>query len=166
MKAAYKITAFLFVFLLPLFLAAQNDTSVQDDEGTAIFLLVIGSVFVSAMIGAAIVGAFLAAFAIFVFFSLTALGMVTTSVAIGLYKRSFTTGFKSFFLLLFGITTAVLGAGSLLILQLFIPLHIPSGYLAPIGFFGGLASGLLLGKTLFYIVKEFIARLAKRLKAA
>lgn len=166
MKAAYKITAFFLVYQLPLFLAAQNDTSVQDDKGTAIFLLVIGTVFVSAMIGAAIVGAFLAAFAIFVIFSLAALGMVSTAVAIGLYKRSFTTGFKSFFLLLFGITTAVLGSGSLVVLQLFIPLNIPSGYLAPIGFSGGLAGGLLLGKTLFYIVKEFIARLAKRLIAA
>jgi hypothetical protein len=90
--------------------------------------------------------------------------MVSTSVAIGLYKRSFTAGFKSFFLLFFGITAAVLGTGILFLLNLFIPLSIPTAYLALIGFFGGLAGGLLLGRILFHIVKEMIAALAQRLK--
>ena len=132
----------------------------------ALFLLVIGSIFIAAMFGAAIIGAFLAAFAIFLLFSLTAFGMISTSLAIGLYKRSFTTGFKSLFLIFFGTTAAVLGTGSVFILKLFIPLSISSAYLALIGFLGGLAGGLLLGRVLFFIVKELITALSQRLKIA
>ena len=164
MKAFRKITTFFLVGLLPLFVAAQNDGSYQQDEAMDLFLLIIGGLFMAAMLGSAIIGAFLAAFAILLFFSITTLGLVSTSVAIGLYKRSFTAGFKSFFLILFGITAAVLGAVCILLFNLFIPLPIPSAYLLPIGFFGGLAGGLLLGKFLFYLVKELIAAFAHRLK--
>ena len=166
MKALLKLSVFLLTFLFPLSHSAQDYTSPQPDEGMDIFLLVLGSIFVCTMIGAAIVGAFLAAFVILLFFSLTAIGMVSTSVAIGLYKRSFSTGFKSLFLIFFGVINAFLGAGGLLLLNMLIPLHISGSYLVPIGFFGGLAGGLLLGHILHYVVKELIATLAKRLKPA
>lgn len=150
--------------ILPLFVTAQQDAPLQEDEEMNLFLLVLGSVFMAVMLGATIIGAFLAAFAILLFFSFTALGIVSTSVAIGLYKRSITAGFKSFFLIFFGITTAVLGTGILFLLNLFVPLPLPTAYLAPIGFLCGLAGGLLLGKILFYSVKKMIAALAQRLK--
>ncbi|NTS41350.1 hypothetical protein HRG84_10585 [Flavisolibacter sp. BT320] len=131
-----------------------------------IFLLVFATVFFSIMFGAAVIGAFLAAFLILLFFSLTALGFVSTAVAIGIYKRSLTSGFKSLFVLFFGLASAVLGAAGLFVVNLFIPIHLPAGYLIPIGFAGGLAGGLLLGRILFYIVKELIAALARGLKIA
>jgi hypothetical protein len=164
MKTLFKLTAFLLVFILPLFLFAQTGNPVYQDEGMDLFLLVLASIFMFAIFGAAIIGAFLASFAIILFFTLTALGMVSTSVAIGIYKRSFTAGFKSFFLIFFAAASAALGTVGLLLLHLFLPLNIPTGYLAPIGFLGGLAGGLLLGNVLFYIVKELIATAARRLK--
>lgn len=164
MKAFIKISTFFLVGMLPLFVAAQTDGSFHQDEKMDMFLLVLGSVFMAAMSGAAIIGAFLAVFAILLLFSLTALGLVSTSIAIGLYKRSFTAGFKSFFLLFFGITAAVLGAVSIFFFKLFIPLPISSAYLLPIGFLGGLTGGFLLGKVLFYVIKELIATTARRWK--
>ncbi|HEV7334179.1 MAG TPA: hypothetical protein VGN63_24310 [Flavisolibacter sp.] len=166
MKALLKLSVFLLFFILPISNAAQDYSSPQPDEGMDIFLLIIGSIFICAMIGASIVGAFLAALVILLFFSLSALGMLSASLAIGLYKRSFSAGFKSLFLIFFGITSAVLGTGGLLLFNMFIPLHLSGNYLAFIGFSGGLAGGLLLGRILFYIVKELIATLAKRLKPA
>src|SRR5687767_12470709 len=68
---------------------SRNNSVPEPDDEFNIFLLVLGTVFISIMIGGAIIGAFTATLVLLSLFGLVSLGILSISVITGLYKRSF-----------------------------------------------------------------------------
>ena len=74
------------------------------------------------MIGSAIVSAMATALLLFFLFTLMSLGVLSTPVPIGLYRRSFSGGFRSFLLLVFGIPCVAIGGIGLALIDHFLDL--------------------------------------------
>ncbi len=167
MKHLSKLAIVLFFLFVVTTVFAQSDnpTSADDDEFN-LFLLSLLLIFVCAMIGAAIIGAMAATILLLFLFALMALGVLSTSIAVGLYKRSFSAGFKSFLMILFGLTGAIIaGIGLVLIDYLFrLPTSGLSSFL--IGITGGLIGGLLLAIATHHGFQWLIRYLAQKLKPA
>lgn len=149
---------FIIVLALPAF---SQDLKPADDEEFNLFLLSLASIFICAMIGAAIIGAIAASLFLFFVFALIALGVLSTSIALGLYKRSFSAGFQTFMMILFGVCCSIIGGVGLLIVDHLAglqPSHMTSFL---VGTAAGLIGGLLMAIAtirMFQWIAKIIAR--------
>jgi hypothetical protein len=169
MKRQSKIVFVLSILFLVLSMTALGQNKEYDpakDDEFNIFLLSLATIFVCAMIGAAIVGAFAAAITLFFLFALIAVGVLSTSVAIGLYRRSFSAGFKSFLMILFGIGCSFVGALGLLLADKFFDLPLSSSSSLLVGLLGGLIGGLVLAIASWNVIRWVIKLLTKKLNPA
>lgn len=166
MKLLSKII-FIFFFVILVFpVFGQSNSTPADEEEFNLFLFSMLVIFFCVMIGAAIIGAMLAALFLSFVFSLMALGVLSTSIAIGLYKKSFSTGFKSFIMIIFGISCSAIGGIGLLLVNHFFDLHVSSATSVLIGISSGSVGGLLMAIATFQTLKWMIKIIAHKLRLA
>lgn len=163
MRPSAKLV-FILLFLSLSTSGFTQDTPPPADEGMDIFLLVIGAIFVSGMIGAAIIGAMAAALVLFFLFGMLSIGVLSTSVFIGLYRRSLASGFKSFLMLLFGFSCAVIGGGGMFLVDATIGLPGSSALVISLGAGSGLLGGLILAQASYILSKKIFAIIVARLQ--
>ncbi|HYJ37649.1 MAG TPA: hypothetical protein VEV87_03495 [Chitinophagaceae bacterium] len=162
MKSLFVFFCFLFLILSPA-LSQSGKEIAEPDEEFNLFLFTLAMIFVCAVIGAAIIGGLLAALVLFFLFALIAFGVLSTSVAIGLYRRSYSAGFKSFLIILFALSCAVVGTIGVSLVNIFFALELSRSMAAGVGFLSGAAGGVLMGfatyKVLQTLFKYFVTRL-------
>jgi hypothetical protein len=160
MKTRVKGCALLLCLVqaqLTLFAQASSP-----DEGMDMFLLAILAIFFSVLIGAAIVGAFIACVVLFFLFGLMGIGVLSASIAIGLYKRSYTSGLKTFLIILFGLSCGFIGGFGIVAFSSFFHMDLSTGWIFFIGLTGGMIGGALVGWATFKISRVIIKYLINR----
>jgi hypothetical protein len=165
LKIVFVLSIIFLILSITVFAQNKEYDPAKDDE-FGIFLLAIAAIFICVMIGAAIVGAFAAAFVLFFVFALVTLGVLSASVAIGLYKRSFAAGFKTFLMILFGVSCSIVGALGLLFADQLFNLQISSSTSLLVGLSGGLIGGILLAITSLHAFRWLIKLLSRKLNPA
>ena len=160
----YLKTALMIAWLLlPFLLLAQNDGG-HPDEAMDNFLLAILAIFFSVLMTAAILGACLGLIALFFVFVLIAAGALSASIAIGLYKRSFASGFKTFLVLFFAVTGALIGGTGAVLIASFFHISITGSTLFVIATCGGAVGGMITGLVIYKITRVLMRYLMERLK--
>jgi len=101
-KIVFIFCCLLFASFFHAFSQSRNSAPEPDEEFN-LFLFILLIVFICGMIGAAIIGALAAMLILFILFALISIGVLSSSVALGLYTRSYSVGFKSFLIMLFGL---------------------------------------------------------------
>lgn len=137
-----------------------------EDEQFAIFLLLLGTAGVCFMVGFFLVGVLVFLILLGIVVLCIAAGVISTSVFIGWYKRSLTSGFKSFIIIvasLIGIVSGILGLG--LISYLF-KLEFDRSTISIAGSICGLITGALLGLVVFKVLRISFRYLKNRLQLA
>ncbi len=135
-------------------MAAICDKSIN--FGQSFYMPIFILIFISFMIGGAIVGAFIATLVLVGLLLLAATGVLSTSIIVGLYKRSFAAGFRTFLLIICGAGGIIAGAGGFLLINHFFHLHVTRTTAAWSGAAGGLLGGLLLGLSMFAVIRELV----------
>lgn len=123
----------------------------QDAE--AIFLYMFAIVAVSAMAGAFAAGAAIFLTVILTIAALVTAGILSVSVLAGIYRRSFATGFKTFLLLVCSVSCAAPGILALWVLPSLFNIEISSSTRVVAGTLAGCAGGILLGFTLYRLLR-------------
>lgn len=140
-----------------------NDSASEPDDEFNIFLLVLGTVFMSIMIGGAIVGAFAATLVLLSLFGLASVGILSVSVITGLYKRSFQAGFKTFLIIVCSVGGILFGTvGFWLVVKLFeLKMSAATTFIsgAVSGALGGVMLGIVVYKLILISTKFFKRRL-------
>jgi MFS family permease len=162
MKLRSKLIFILFLLLCVFSAFAQSNNS-NDDEFN-LFLLSLLAIFFCAMIGAAIIGAMVAALVLFFLLALITAGVLSTSVMIGLYKRSFEAGFKSFLMILFAVSCAVIGCIGSYLSKYFLDLHMSTAAIIIIGIAGGLIGGLIMAVATYQVFRWVIKKVTQKLR--
>jgi hypothetical protein len=144
---------------------AQNGSSSVEDDEFNLFLFTLVFVFISGVAGAAIIGAMAAALLLFFIFSLISLGAISTSIGIGLYKRSYEAGFKTFFVIVFGISCGMVGAIGLPMVNMIFNMPVTAPVAVLIGSITGILGGYIMAVSTFRLFQMFIRFLYKRLNA-
>ncbi len=128
-----------------------SGTSAADDDFNA-GLLLMASVVICAMVGAAIVGSFLAAFAFLLAIVFISAGIFSASLLIAFYKKSITTGFKTFVVIICSIGGTAIGSIGLFIVTGIFHLDLSNQTALLIGGVGGLLGGVLMGFVIYKIL--------------
>jgi hypothetical protein len=166
MKTLARRTFLVVSMVIFGFLAFTQNGQRQPDEGMDMFLLVIAGIGICAMLGGAFVAAFFATIILAAIAALAGFGIFSASVVAGLYTRSVSTVFKTFFIIVFAMCTAICTFALCLLAQHIFQLKIPGGLLyifaLPVGVVvGGLigfASYTLFQKVVRYAVLKFKTR--------
>lgn len=164
MKLFPKLIFIFFFTLSAISVYAQGDMQPARDDEFNLFLFSLMVIFLCAMISAAIVGAIIAFFVLFFLFALIALGVLSTSIAIGLYKKSFSAGFKSFLMILFGSCCSIIGGIGLFLSNYLINLSMSTVTSIFIGIFAGLIGGVLMTIATLRLFQFIIKTLTQKLR--
>ncbi len=105
--------------------------------------------------GAALLGAFGGFLLICFVMALMALGLLSTSIVVGIYKRSAAAGFKTFLMVLFGFSCAMIGCFGLIIFNGLLDWTYSNLLLITIGLTAGGIGGLILGLISFRVLRYF-----------
>jgi predicted lipid-binding transport protein (Tim44 family) len=165
MKSFSKIAFLLSGLLLILCVTASaQPTPAEPDDEFNLFLFALAAIFICGMIGAAIVGAMVAALILFFIFGLIGIGVLSASVAVALYKRSYSAGFKSFLILLFGGSCAAIGGIGSYLITYFFNISVSAPYATLLGSLGGLIGGVLMGIVTFRVIRLVLRFINQKLK--
>lgn len=145
-------------------LAQQVPASVEDDEFN-LFLLLFGAAMICFMIGGFALAAILFIILLVIFIAFIGLGVISTSAAVGLYKKSYSAGFKAFFLVGGSVVGAIIGLlGFTLIVALF-DITTSVNTIRISGAIIGLISGLLIGWVGFILSRKALRWITSKYRA-
>jgi hypothetical protein len=147
MKSFSKIAFLLSGLLLILCVTASaQPTPAEPDDEFNLFLFALAAIFICGIFG------------------LIGIGVLSASVAVALYKRSYSAGFKSFLILLFGGSCAAIGGIGSYLITYFFNISVSAPYATLLGSLGGLIGGVLMGIVTFRVIRLVLRFINQKLK--
>jgi len=156
---------FICLFISGVVYCQDSHTSPPNpDDDFNLFLLVWAGIFISLMLGAALAGIALVSGLLLLAGAFVGFGILSVSVLAGIYKRSITTGFKTFLYIACPLAGIAIGVvGFYIMIELFyLDISKQWGLLA--GIAGGLIGGLIMAFTLSKLILMLLKYLLKKLQ--